>query len=115
MQFKTKNMFVALALSASFSAFATPASAPAAVNPADFGAPARIEAAERTIAITPATRSVNVTNGETVAFVVGDKRFAFSFVTYPYTQSVALATLAPAGVDVRDVRVYVAPSPLYQN
>jgi len=111
MHFKTNHIVIALALSASFSALATPA----AVNPADFGAPARIEAAGRTIAITPATKAVNVTNGETVTFVVGDQRFAFSFQTYPTTQSVALATLAPAGIEVGNVRVYVAPSPLYQN
>lgn len=76
-----------------------------------YGVAAPDHTAQRKIEIKPDTRWVNVTNGETVTFVADGQRFTFHFQTYPTTQVVDLATLAPSGVNIKPVRVYVAESP----
>lgn len=76
-----------------------------------YGVAAPDHVAQRKIEIKADTRWVNVTNGETVTFVADGQRFTFHFQTYPSTQVVDLSTLAPAGVSVKPVRVYVAESP----
>lgn len=92
------------------------AQAAAAPHPASYyGNVARAEAADRQITIAAGTTSVNVTNGETVTFVIGEQRFTFSFQTWSNTQTLDLAAIAPADIKVPAVRVYVAGSPLYQN
>jgi hypothetical protein len=73
-----------------------------------YGSGATATSADRTIVIKPNTRWVNVKNGETVTFAEGDKTFTFHFDTYPQTQVVKLDTIAPQGVEVAPVRVYVA-------
>jgi hypothetical protein len=82
--------------------------ADAAHDASYYGGAATANAAERTIVVKPGARWVNVKNGETVAFVVGDQRFAYHFETYPQTQVVTLDRIAPAGVQVAPVRVYIA-------
>jgi hypothetical protein len=78
------------------------------------GQPAPPYAATHTIAITPATRWVNVTGGDTVRFVVDDKpAFAWSFTVAPIVSSFALNQVAPPGLLGREVRVYVRPDPRY--
>lgn len=77
---------------------------------AAYGVAAPDHSAGRTIEIKAGTRWVNVTNGETVTFVTEGRRFTFHFQTYPYAQIVDLATLAPEGMAVAPVRVYVAES-----
>jgi hypothetical protein len=77
------------------------------------GDPAPPSAATHTIAIKPDTRWVNVTGGDTVRFVVGDKAFAWNFTVAPTVSSFALNQVAPPGVLGREVVVYVAPDPRY--
>jgi hypothetical protein len=71
--------------------------------------------ADRDVAVDASTRWVNVTNGQTVRFDVGGQRFTFVFDAWPGTDSVPLSAIAPKGVTVPDVRVYIAANPLYQD
>ncbi|RJG24130.1 CzcE family metal-binding protein [Massilia cavernae] len=77
------------------------------------GDPAPTAAATQAIVITPETRWVNVTGGETVKFIVGDKEFAWNFTVAPSISSFALNRVAPAGIMTRNVVAYVAPDPHY--
>lgn len=67
----------------------------------------------RPLVIDAHTRWVNVTNGETVRFDVGGQQFTYAFNTYDNVNSIDLASIAPAGVSVPNVRVYIAPSARY--
>ena len=78
-----------------------------------FGDPAPVSAASRTIVIAPGTKYVNVTGGETVKFVMGDKAFAWTFNGSPYAGPFDLNQAAPTGVLDHKVMAYVAPNPLY--
>lgn len=71
------------------------------------------EAAQYAIAITPSTRWVNVTGGEIVRFVVGDKSFAWSFTGASSVSAFDLKRVAPPGMLDRSVMAYVAPDPRY--
>jgi hypothetical protein len=77
------------------------------------GQPAPPSAATYTIPITPGTRWVNVTGGDTVRFVVGDKAFAWNFTVSPIVSSFELNRVAPPGLLDHKVRAYVAPNPFY--
>lgn len=72
-------------------------------------------AATRTIEIQPGTRWVNVTGGEVVKFVVGDKSFVWSFDGTPTSAGFNLNQIAPEGVLDHPVQGYLAPNPLYTN
>lgn len=71
------------------------------------------KAAERTIVILPETRWVNVTSGETIRFVVGDRSFTWNFQTGATVTAFDLNQVAPAGMLTRRIVVYVAINPLY--
>jgi hypothetical protein len=77
------------------------------------GDPAPVEGATQTIVISPDTKWVNVTGGDTVKFIVGDKAFAWSFSGPQSVSSFALNHVAPAGILNREVIAYVAPDPRY--
>jgi hypothetical protein len=77
------------------------------------GDPASPAEATRTIVITPDTKWVNVTGGETVRFVVGDKSFAWKFNVASSVFSFDLNRIAPPGMLDHPVKVYVAPDPRY--
>jgi hypothetical protein len=66
-----------------------------------------------TVTITPATRWVNVTSGETVRFIAGDQAFAWNFQVSPNVATFDLKQIAPPGVLARRIPVYVTPNPLY--
>jgi hypothetical protein len=83
------------------------AAAPSGTS-ADYGSAVADNAATRTIVVTPQTRSVNVTNGETVKLVVGDKSVNWFVSTYPNVNSFDLAKIAPEASGADGVRVYVA-------
>jgi hypothetical protein len=71
-------------------------------------------AADQQIVITDSTRFVNVTDGSTVRFVVGDRSFNWSFQAgTPHVAPFDLDTIAPAGLLTHSVKVYVAANPLY--
>jgi hypothetical protein len=72
-----------------------------------------VESSQRTITITPETRYVNVTSGETVRFIAGAQSFAWSFQTGPTITMFDLNRIAPPGLLTRPIPVYVAPNPLY--
>jgi hypothetical protein len=46
---------------------------------------------------------------------VGGRQFTYVFDAWPSTDSIPLSAIAPKGVTVPDVRVYIAPNPLYQD
>lgn len=79
------------------------------------GSAVQAVAATRTVAITAATKSVGVDQGEVVTFEVGGKSFTWQFDTLRPSGSLDLSAIAPDGVDAHGVRVYVAPNPLYRN
>lgn len=95
-------------------AFAT-STAGAMPRPMDAGRVIMSDTADRDVAVDASTRWVNVTNGQTVRFTVGGQHFTFMFDAWPSTDSVPLSAIAPKGVTVPDVRVYIAPNPLYQD
>ena len=80
-----------------------------------WGDPAPVSAAQRTILITADTKYVNITGGETVKFVAGDKSFAWNFdgITEGYVFDLNQA--APPGVLDHRVIAYVDPNPKYPN
>jgi hypothetical protein len=84
--------------------------AQAGTNRNVYGDAANGESAERTIALTPGTKWVNVTDGEVVRFSKDGHTFAWHFSTLNNT-SFDLSAIAPAGVEVKGVRVYVATDP----
>jgi hypothetical protein len=77
------------------------------------GDPAPVSAAAYTIVITPDTKWLNVTGGDVVKFVAGDKSFAWAFNVAFGVSSFDLNRVAPPGILGRTVRVYVAPDPRY--
>lgn len=85
-----------------------------AAQPADYGqAASPAEAVERTVEITANTHYVNVVNGQTVKFKVGDASFAWHVSTYPNVNAFELGKIAPAGVALPKVLVYVAANDSY--
>ncbi|MFZ6773592.1 CzcE family metal-binding protein [Undibacterium sp. SXout7W] len=85
-----------------------------AQTPADLsllGDSAPVTAATRTIVLTPSTTFVNVTGGETIKFIVGEKSFAWNF-DGPVS-SFDLKRVAPANMLEQTLKVYVAPNPTY--
>lgn len=83
---------------------------------ADYGAPAdaRAPVAQR-IVLTPATKSVNVNNGDTVEFVVDGKSFRWHFDTFSNETNFKLAKIVPAGIAVDGITVYVGANPIYRS
>lgn len=77
------------------------------------GTPVPASAAARVVTITQDTRWVNVVSGDTVRFVGNGGEFGWSFDTSPLVQSFDLSQVAPSGALGRELRVYVAPNPLY--
>lgn len=105
-----KRQFISLAIIGLLSGCALPTAEP----PLEFlGNAAPPAEATRTIVITPDTRWVNVTGGETVTFIVGDKSFAWTFNVASNVFTFDLNRIAPPGVLDRPVKVYVAPDPRY--
>lgn len=72
-------------------------------------------AAGRVIDVTPATRYVNVANGETVTIRMGDASFTWNVATAPNVDAVPLARIAPAGAPATGALVYVAAGANYHN
>ena len=106
-----KNLFaVALLLSSTMFAVAAHAAGATGTN-ADYGSATSNDSADRTIEVTPATKWVNVANGETVRFHEGEHSFSWHFSTLngkPFD----LSAIAPKGSDLKGVRVYVDSDPL---
>ena len=89
------------------SAIVGSAAASAAIPAKLLGDPATPEYAQRTIVITPATRFVNVTEGDVVKFVANGKIFTWYFDTPPEVSSFELNRVAPEGALDHSVTAYV--------
>lgn len=103
------------ALLALTAAFLTACATPAARDPKLYGNLAPPASAQRTIAIHPDTRHVNVEGGEIIRFVVGEKEFAWNFFVAAAINSFYLNEVAPPGILDHPVRVYVTPDPKYRG
>jgi len=76
-----------------------------------YGAPGAGSMPARTIAISPDTKFVNVTGGETVRFQVGGRSFVWTF--NGTRSSFDLARVAPAAMLDHKVTTYVAADPMH--
>lgn len=107
-----KNKLIALStltLALLCSACSTP---PGMTGTSRWGDAEPVTPGERTIVITPDTHYVNVTGGDVIHFVDGDKSFAWAFdgaCGYQFD----LARVAPSGVLDHSVIAYVDPDPYY--
>ena len=82
--------------------------------PRDFyGQLAPVSAAERVIVIRPDTKHVNVEGGQIVKFDVGDKSFAWHFLTAPGIAAFKLNDVVPPGILDHTVMAYISPDPRY--
>ena len=70
-------------------------------------------AVARSIVIGPDTRSVNVTGGEIIRFIVGERSFGYSFDGSLTVTRFDLRRVAPAGLLLQPVTAYIARNPLY--
>lgn len=77
------------------------------------GDPAPPAAATKSILIQPDTKWVNVTGGDIVKFVVGEKTFAWAFNVASNVDAFELNRVAPPGILDHRVVAYVAPDPRY--
>lgn len=80
-----------------------------------YGKYVTLAVADREIVVTSSTKWVNVTNGETVRFVIAGKTFAWHFDTWRDADSVELSTIAPKDINAPNIRVYVARNPRYSD
>jgi hypothetical protein len=94
---------------------ATAGVAQAATTQSAYGMPANAATGDRQITINANTKSINVQDGDTVAFNVNGKTFTYHFDTLRTEDRFELSHIAPAGVDVGQVEVYVASNPLYRG
>jgi hypothetical protein len=86
---------------------------PADIRTDLWGSPAPAAAATKTIVVTPATKFVNLTGGDVVCFVVGDKSFTWSFDGIYFPAAVDISKVSN-GLLQRPLMAYVAPNPMYQ-
>ncbi|KAF3996506.1 CzcE family metal-binding protein [Glaciimonas immobilis] len=88
------------------------ASAVAGPIPLSFlGDPGLANGATQTINIQPGTKYVNVTSGQTIHFVSGEKSFTWTFDVGSNVYSFDLNRVAPANALSQPVTVYVAKDP----
>ena len=102
-----RNMLLPLLAGA---AIASAQAAPRVGTSADYGSIVSTSAIDKVVKIGASTRYVNVEDGQTVRFDVDGQTFAFAFHAWPGDQSVDLAVIAPNGISVPHVRVYIAPN-----
>lgn len=96
------------------SAIAAGAATAAPADPGHaYGGFASQATSKRTIAITPSTTRLNVTDGETVTFAAEGKSFTWHVAIAPNMTVFDLADIAPAGLATHAIKVYVAPNPAY--
>jgi endonuclease YncB( thermonuclease family) len=109
-------MFKALRTAIIATAFAATASgAHAAVDTKEFGMATSAANADRHIVIKPDTKWANVDDGDTVEFQVGGKSFTWHFATLRGESAFDLSKIAPEGIDVGNIIVYVGANPLYRG
>jgi len=87
----------------------------AATNTKEFGMATNAGSADRHVVIKADTKWVNIDDGDTVQFDVEGKSFTWHFDTLRGESAFDLSKIAPEGVDVGKVTVYVAANPLYRG
>lgn len=110
--------FAAVSLSLSFGAHAAASDASSTVNVngrASYGGSAPSGTADYKLVVTPAKKWLNVNNGDTVEFDVGNKEFTWHFDTLHDHVAVPLSTIAPAGFDTGATKVFVGKDPRTLN
>lgn len=112
---KSKLIGLTLAGLTSTALMASAQAADTGATAANYGTLVPATAAARTIVINSDTKWVNVENGETVQFKIGGQAFTWNVSTYSGETSFDLNAIAPAGVKLGSVRVYVASNPLYRG
>jgi hypothetical protein len=109
---KTKSYIPAIvALTLSFSTLSSMAATPVDL----LGETAPATAANRTIAITPDTKYVNVEGGQIVRFDVGGQTFTWDFDGAETVWAFDLNKVTPPGLLDHKVTAYVSPNPLYRD
>lgn len=108
---KRTTTLLGLALAAS--AFGLNAGA-ADINPKLYGNEASASGANRVVEITPATKYVNVIDGDTVKFKIEGREFTWTFDLYHQEGVVELSSILPKDMRAGDVKVYVASDPSYR-
>ena len=109
-------MFKALRATIIAAAIAGTASgAYAAANTKEFGMSSSAANADHHVVIKQDTKWVNIDDGDTVEFNVGDKSFTWHFDTLRGESAFELSKIAPEGIDVSKVIVYVGANPLYRG
>lgn len=97
-------------------AAAATGAAHASINPMpQFGMATAAANADRQVTINANTKWVNVNNGDTVTFNLDGKSFTWHFDTLHSEEAFDLAKIAPEGINVGMVTVYVASNPLYRG
>jgi hypothetical protein len=107
------NYFAALTLALALSSSAGAAQLTSGAN--NLGHAVTNSQSNRTIDIDSSTKYVNVSNGETVNFNINGQVVAWHVSTYPGVHVFNLKQIAPDLGGVDDIRVFVAPNPLYAN
>lgn len=82
------------------------------VTPKIYGHEAAASMSQRTIVVTPETKKVHVTNGETIKFEVNGQAYTWKFDLYHQEGVVDLSLILPES-HADGVKVYVAEDPLY--
>lgn len=101
---------ISVSISSACALMAMPAQA-ASPDLSFLGSPAAFRMDRQTITITPTTGYINVTSGETVNFIVGDKAFAWDFDIPTNVFVFDLNRITAPDLLDHQVRVYVAPNP----
>ncbi len=107
------NLKNAAALITSTAIAAGAATAAPTRTSADYGVAAHDSAAQRVLTVTPTTKYLDVTDGETVNIAADGKSFTWHVSTYPGQSGFDLGKIAPEGIDAKGVTVYVAANPTY--
>jgi hypothetical protein len=79
---------------------------------ADFGAAVANGPVDRHIVLTSQTSSVNVNDGETVEFVIGERSYRWHFDTFIHDTNVELVRLIP---QAPAIKVYIGRNPTYRS
>ncbi len=82
---------------------------------ADYGTVIATGAGARTVEVTPHTRFIYVTNGETLTFRVGGQSLTWHVDTFPNVHAFRLSSIMPAATAMGDVWIHVAVAEHYRN
>jgi hypothetical protein len=108
-----KTFLISIALATAAAASPTGAYAAGPSNTAaDYGAAVAGGPANKRIVVSADTHAVNVTDGEVVEFVVGERSYLWHFQTYPNVNTLTLNQIIPAA---NGVKVYVSRNPIYKT